>query len=189
MKYRNQKKETAAMKLQTRNFPAILAVLALLLMATVACSFSGNTFKSGSAQINVSLKESEINTLLENSTNHIEEEDVLLKKITRVELHDGFLRVFGVYDRPGGGEADGSYDVTFRAEDGALKAEITGVEMESADGAVTLSDQRIQRLNEELASALERSARESQGEVEFESVEVTEDALNMQVKVNWNSGK
>jgi hypothetical protein len=178
------------MKLQNRNFPAILAVLALLVMASVACSFSGNTFKSGNAQINLSLKEGEINTLLENSTNHIEDEDVLLKKITQIEMHDGFLRVFGLYDQANGVEANGSYDVTFKAEDGALKAEIIGVEMETADGsALSLSDKRIQHLNDELAEALAHSARESQGEVEFESVSITEDVLNMQVKVYWKTGK
>lgn len=178
------------MKTNARHFPAILAVLALLIMTSVACSFSGDTFKSGSAQINISLKEDEINTLLENSTNHIEDGDVLLKEITRVEMHDGFLRVFGRYDVKGGGETEGSYDVIFRAEDGALKAEITGVDMKNADGsAVTLSDSRIQHLNDELAESLARSARQSQGEVEFESVEITEEALTMQVKVHWKTAK
>lgn len=178
------------MKLTTRKFPAILAVLALLIMTSVACSFSSNALQSGNAQFNVSLKENEINTLLENSTNHIEEEDVLLKEITEIEMHDGFLRVFGTYDRPGGSEANGSYDVTFRAEDGALKAEIIGVDMETAGGSpITLDDKRIQNLNDEIAEALARSARESQGEVEFESVAVTDDALTMQVKVHWKTGK
>jgi hypothetical protein len=165
------------MKIQTRHFPAILAVLAMLLLSSLACSFSGTTIGADGTEINVSLKENAINKLLENSNTRLDDNDTLMKRITRVELHDGFLRVFGDYDRPGKGEASGSYDVTFRAEDGALKGEITGVDIEGA----SLSDARVERLNDELTDALASSARESKGEVEFKSVSITEEALNMQV--------
>jgi hypothetical protein len=173
------------MKMNTRHLPAILAVLAMLLLSSLACSFSSDAFQKGSADIDIALKESDINTLLQNSRNDIHDEDALLKRITQVELHDGFVRVFGDYDRPDGSTASGSYDATFRAEDGALKAEIIAVDLEN----ISLSDERVQRINQELAESLERSARESKGEVEFKTVDVTEDAMSMKVKVYWNADK
>ena len=170
------------MYLRYKRIPAILAVLALLAMASIACSFSTVDLRSGSAQLDIRMNESEINTLLENSNNHIEDDDVLLDSISRVELHDGFVRVFGPYRTADRSRATGSYDVTFRSEQGELQAEITGVDM---DG-VSLSDARIQNLNKEMATSLARSARQSKGEVEFKQVRITDGDFSMQVIVHWN---
>lgn len=171
------------MKLQTKNFPMILAVVAMLAMSSLACSFSTFDFRSGNANVDLTLHEDEINHLLAESDNHSQDNDVLFKQVTSVDLSNDFVRVYGVYDTPNGKEATGSYDVDLRAENGELKAEIIGVDVKGA----SLSDPRIQHVNDELAESLSRSARESSGEVEFQSVEITDDALNMQVKVKWQS--
>lgn len=171
------------MYVKYKRMPAILAVLALLAMTSFACAFSADDFRSGSAKVDIHMNESEINTLLENSTNHIDDNDMLLDSISRVDLHDGFVRVFGTYQKADRSQATGSYDVSFRAEHGALRAEITGVDIEG----VSLADARIQNLNTELAESLARSARKSNGEVEFEYVRITDDALSMQVNVEWNN--
>lgn len=171
------------MKLKSKNFPVILAVLAILAMTSLACSFSTLDFRSGSTKIDLTLQEDEINTLLAESENHVDEHDVLLKQVTSVDLNENYIRVFGVYDDASGKEATGSYDVEMHTENGALKAEIIGVDVDGAD----LDDPRIQRVNDELAESLAHSARESSGEVEFQSVVITDDALNMQVLVKWQS--
>ena len=171
------------MKLQNKNLPMILAVVAMLAMGSLACSFSTFDFRSGDANIDLTLQEVEINTLLSESENHVDESDILLKQVTSVDLQDGFVRVFGTYDQSNGKEATGSYDVDLRAVNGELKAEIIGVDVEGAN----LDDPRIQHVNDELAESLARTARESNGEVEFQSVVITDDALNMQVTVKWQS--
>ena len=170
------------MKANYRYF-GILAALVVLILSSAACSFSAVDLKSGTARINVTLQENEINHLLDRSTNHVEDSDFLLREITKVELNDGFIRVFGTYDKQDGREATGSYDVVLRADNGELKAEITGVDIEG----VELNDSRIQRLNEEMADSLTRSARDSRGEVEFESVDITGSAVTMQVKTMWET--
>jgi hypothetical protein len=171
------------MNLRYKRIPAILAVLALLAMASLACSFSTADFRSGSAQVDIRMDESEINTLLENSNNELDDDDLLLDSVSRIELQDGFVRVFGPYRQADRRVATGSYDVSFRAENGALLAEITGVDIEGA----SLDDARIQHMNEELAESLARSARQSKGEVEFEHVSISDETLSMQVNVRWDN--
>ncbi len=164
---------------------AIILALAAIVLSTLACSFSTVNFEKGSARVTVSLHESEINTLLEHSTNDIKDkdEDFLLNEVTSVELHEGYIRAFGPYNKTDGSQATGSYDATVKAVNGELEVVITNVDI---DG-VTLSDARVERLNKRIADELSRSARESKDDVRFESVEITDSALTVQVVTNWDS--
>ena len=169
------------MKPSNRRLPAILIVLAVLVLASLACSLADVNLKSGSARITVTLNENEINRMIAHSDNTVNDPDLAIKEITGVELNQGFIRIIGKYDKPDGSEAIGSYDVALSAENGELKAEITGVDIEGMD----LNDERVQRMNTDVAEALDRSARESHGEVEYESVVISDSALTIVVETNW----
>jgi len=169
--------------MQTNNYRllAILAALTILVLASLACSFSGVDVSGDGATINISLKENEINRLLEESNDRVEDRTVILREITSVDLHDGYLRIYGTYEKQDGREAEGSYDVKFDTQGGELQAEIIGVDIEG----VELGDERIQQLNGEIADALAKSNRESSGEVEYQSVSLTEDEFTMVIKTHW----
>ena len=168
------------MKKQTR-FIGILVALAILVLASVACSFSAVDVSKDGATISVGLEEDDLNRMLKESNDKVEDKDVILREITEVDMHDGFLRIFGTYEKPDGRDAEGSYDVKFDTRDGKLYAEIIGVDIEG----VEMGDARIQHLNEEMANALDKSARESKGEVEYESVKVTDEEFSIVVKTHW----
>lgn len=170
------------MKKQTR-FMGILIAMAVLVLASVACSFSAVDVSKDGATITVGLEENDINRMIKESNDKIEDKDVILREITSVDMHDGFLRIFGTYEKPNGSDAEGSYDVKFDTRDGKLYAEIIGVDI---DG-VEMGDARIQHLNEEMADALDKSARESNGEVEYESVKVTDEDFTLTVKTHWEN--
>jgi hypothetical protein len=162
---------------------SILLVLAVLVLASLSCSFFGVNLKARTALITVTLHEDDIDRLMVNSNANIDDNDVLLRRVTGIDMNEGYLRISGTYEKANGSEANGSYDLAVRAENGALKAEITGVDIEG----VELGDRRISRLNEELSESLSRSARESNGEVEFETVEITDGALTIRVKTHWEN--
>ena len=171
--------------MHTRNtrFYGILIALAALVLASVACSFSAVDIDRDGATVTISLKENELNEMLAKSNDDIEDEDVILKEITSVDMNEGFLRLYGTYDKADGRSAEGSYDVKFDTRDGELFAEIIDVDIEG----VEMGDQRIQHLNEEMSDALAKSARESKGEVEYESVSVTNEKFTMVVKTHWEN--
>jgi hypothetical protein len=172
-----------AMEYNNQRYNNILMVLAVLVLASLSCSFFGVNLQTRTANITVTLHEDDINRLMINSNENLDDNDVLLRKVTGIDMNEGYRRVSGTYEKANGSEATGSYDLAVRAEEGALKAEITGVDIEG----VELGDRRISRLNEELSESLARSARESKGEVEFESVEITDDALTIRVKTHWEN--
>lgn len=169
--------------MQTHNHRslAIFAALAVLALASMACSVFGVDITNQGATLTISLKENEINRMLKESNDRVEDRTVILREITSVDLHDGYLRIFGTYEKQDGHEAEGSYDVKFETQGGDLQAEIIGVDIEG----VELGDERIQQLNEEIADSLAKSNRENHGEVEYQSVSVTEDDFTMVVKTYW----
>jgi hypothetical protein len=167
----------------TKPLTGILIALTVLVLASVACSFTGMQIKPGSTNITVTLQEEDINRLLANSTNHIDDRDVLLREVTALDMKDGSITVYGTYRKADGSEGTGSYDLALGTQNGELKAEITGVDMEGVD----LADPRIQKMNSELSESLAQSARQSKEEVKFESVQITDEALTIRVKAQWGS--
>jgi hypothetical protein len=156
----------------------VTIVALILVFANLACSFSGSLNSNEGLTVNIELQESDLNSILERSNSRIDDEDALLKDVDQVDFQDGLVRVFGTYDLDGV-SGEGSYDVAVSAEDGALVAEIVGVDIEG----VSLDDPRIERINEELSRELAESAQESQGEVEFTNVEVTDDVMKLSVRI------
>jgi hypothetical protein len=161
----------------------VAALLAVLVLTSLACSIGSLTIGKDSATIEVTLNQDQINKLLSNATveNHASE-DELLDNITKVEMHDSYIRIFGTGTNLDGAQVSGSYDISFSAENDILKVKIIGVDIPG----VTLSDPRIVRANQKIADELTKSVTESNGEVLFKEAVVKEGALKMKVQVNFN---
>lgn len=163
----------------------LILFLAALLLTSVACSFSSIQLENGKAKVTITLNEQQINDLLDSSNNNsqVESRAVLLKDITSVDMQEGILRVYGTYEAPDGREVEGSYDVAISAEDKQLHVQIMDVDIEGVD----INDPRIEEANRQIESDLATSYRESNGEVEYESVEITDDAMTMVVQARLNN--
>ena len=143
--------------------PLTLALLAL------ACG--------GSATIPITLTESDVNTLIQNST-ATSGPDELLVNISSVDMQDGFIRINGDYEREDGTTVSGSCDLGMGVQNGMLEAEIIAVDIAGVD----LDDARITRINEEMTEAFSQAASDTD-KVEFTSVTITEDKLTFAIKV------
>jgi hypothetical protein len=175
-------KTTTSMKFNRTILGAALVALFILLTAS-ACTFTGVPVPHGnSMDIQATLNESDVNTLLSDSHNHVQDKSHdLLDQITSVDMQDGLIRVYGT--RTNRGETvSGSYDVTLKAEDGALKAQIVAVNIPG----MSLDDPRVQNANQEIARSLSRSAAENRDNVTFTSVKITDSAMQVNLSVRWN---
>jgi hypothetical protein len=106
--------------------------------------------------------------------------DRLLDQVTRVEIHDGFLRYTGFKTQPNGLNVPGSFDLSVGAEDGALKAQIIAVSIPG----VTLADPAIVEANRRLAAELGQMATGADADVRFLDVTAREGSLYIRVSVH-----
>ena len=154
---------------QTRTKLVFLLVPLTLAVLTLACG--------GSATIPITLTESDVNTLIQNST-VTSGPDELLVNVSSVDMQDGFIRINGDYEREDGTTVSGSCDLSMEVQNGMLKAEIIAVDIAGVD----LDDARITRINEEMTEAFSQAASDTD-KVEFTSVTITEDKLTFAIKV------
>jgi hypothetical protein len=157
----------------------IILVLGTLILSSLACSLGGISFSGNKVTVDVTLSEQQVNKMIEqSSSNMVVDGDELLKSVSEVEFHDGFLRVYGVMKDPSGNDVNGSLDVTFGVDGDALDVEITAVDFEG----ISMDDPRITAANEEIARSLMESVSESNGEVKFLDASVTEDGLRLKIE-------
>jgi hypothetical protein len=176
------------MSVEKQTLLRLAAALSLLLLALLACNLGGFgiSVDKGVATVDITLSQNQVNTLLANSRmTGTGDNDELLDKITRVEMHAGYMRIFGEDQRQDGSSLQGSYDVAIGAANDVLTVEITAVDMPG----VTLSDPRIARANQEIAEALTKSVQESQGDVKYKEATVSEGQLKLKIQVALNTPK
>jgi hypothetical protein len=171
------------MKPQTRKFPVffIILSLAILALATSACSFHTPRLGNFSQVVDITLDEQLFSqsspTFKVHDHNFWEDLDV---DMNRLELHDGFLRFLGARIMPDGSVADCSIDTSLAAENGMLTARVIAVDIPG----IELTDPRIVEINQELDVFLSLGGFGPDAELLFKEVDVTEDALRMKVQVN-----
>jgi hypothetical protein len=170
------------MNTQTRHHPLLIvaAMLAILALSSLACSFSGPRMGTVSSQVDITLTQEMFDQMSRNSEVHLGDYCEPLDKVTRIELHDGFIRFLGKNIQADGTKVDGSFDLSLGAEDDMLKARIVAVDIPG----LTLKDRCIADANIELAMDLSELAQDPQGEVLFKEVVVEEGALRMKVQIN-----
>jgi hypothetical protein len=159
-----------------------LVALTALALSSLACSIGGVTLGNNSALVDITLNQDEINQFLNRvQFNRDYSQDRLLDKVSSIEMHDGFIRVFGSATQPDGSVVNGSYDVSFAAENDLLKVQIIAVDVPG----VELSDPRIVKTNQEITDGLTQSVRDSNGDVQYKEASVKDGVLKMKVQVNF----
>jgi hypothetical protein len=156
--------------------PATLFIL-MMLIVSLSCSLMNVGLSGGGTQITIELKEDDINRMLQQRYTH--QSDGLFSEINGVDIQDGLIRVFGDAKKADGSMVSGSYDAVLKAENGALKAEITAVDIEG----LSIDDPKVLQTNQELADELGKAADEGQGVFEFESVSLGNDVLKIVIKI------
>ena len=170
------------MNTQTRYHPIVIvaAMLAILALTSLACSFSGPRMGTVSSLVDITLTQEMFDQMPRDAEVHLGDHCQPLDEVTRVELHDGFIRFLGTNIRADGSRVNGSFDLSLGAEDDMLKAQIVAVDIPG----MTLKDSCIVGANMELAMDLSELMEDPQGEVLFKEVMVEEGALRMKVQVN-----
>lgn len=96
-------------------------------------------------------------------------------EVGRVELQEGFLRVYGDYF-PGTSEAlAGSFDMTLSVEAGALSAQVPAVDIQG----VQWTDPWLQQVSARFAQSLAGTAAQGRQGVEIVSVKIGQQALQI----------
>jgi hypothetical protein len=198
------------MNTQTHKTPVLLivAMLAMTVLITSACSFSNvKVYTPSPVVVDITLYEDEFNDLSMNDGVHLTDHysvhftehygvylstnegvhltdhcQPVLDRATRVELHDGYIRFVGTKLQPDGSEVEGSLDLSLTAENGQLKAKIFAVDIPGVD----LNNRCITESNKELEYAFTHMLDYTPGEVVFQEVTVEEGVLRMKIQVNVN---
>jgi hypothetical protein len=159
----------------------ILVLLAVvIIMTTMACNMGGINIYKNKAVIDVNLTQDQMNMFFQNTEGDVRVSDSrILEKITGVEMHDGFMRVFGENKQSDGTYVPGSFDISIGAADDELKVQITAVDI----SGITLDDPRIVDANAELARELSQSVREANGDVLYKEASVSEAGLKLKMEV------
>ena len=162
----------------------LLGLVLILALTSLACTVGGVTLGKNSATVNVTLGQSQIDTIINNLPvySEIGSGNQLLKKINSVELHDGYMRVFGEGTTPEGADVSGSVDVKVAAQDDALQVEIIAVNIPGVD----LNDSRITEANQALAKELNEVITETSGDVSVKEAVVKEGSLQLKVLLNFS---
>ena len=158
----------------------IVVSLAMLALATSACSFLTPRLGTVTQVVNLSLDEALFNHSVPSFEIHGHDFwDGLLVDVNRLELHDGYLRFLGTRVMPDGSRVPASIDLSLGAEQGSLTAKIIAIDIPG----IKLTDPVIVEINQELETELAPMNFDLGSDVQFEQVQVMEDALQMKVKV------
>ena len=145
--------ETQNSNKTNRTILVLLAVV--IIMTTMACSMGGINIDKNKATIDITVTQDQVNTLLQNAKENVTVSDKrLMEKITSVEIHDGFIRIFGEDLKTDGTSVPGSFDVSVGAADDELTVKIIAVDLPG----VTLDDPRIVDANTDMARELSQSS-------------------------------
>ncbi|PWB69761.1 MAG: hypothetical protein C3F07_18430 [Anaerolineales bacterium] len=175
------------MKTPTRKHPLFFAMtlLTLLTVTSLACSLSGIGIHGTTPEVDITITQEELNSRSEhgplNAEFHLSGPcRDLLDEVTKVELHDGFVRFIGTKHLGDGTTADGTLDLRLGAENDVLQMEIIAVDIPNFD----LTDPCIAEFNEEAEQEMSRLVSDPEAQVLFKEVKVEEGILKMKIQVN-----
>ncbi len=170
------------MNSQTRKtrFVLIAALLLTMAFAASACAHASTGMGRITRVVDVTIDQAQLNHGGTFSISGMSGPyDRLLDEVTRIEIHDGFLRYTGFKTQPDGSRLPGSFDLSVGAANGMLKAQVTAVGIPG----VTLADPVIVEANSRLAAELGQMDTGAQGEVQFLEVTAREGSLHLRVSV------
>ncbi len=159
---------------------SLLAPIALIMLVLAGCGPLNFGINSRAVTITVNLDEAMLNTLLTQAQESVVaiNGDTLLGEITNIDFQaPDTIRVFGTRNQ-GGSTVEGSFDVQTAVEQGALKVNISAVNVPG----MGMDSPVIQQINNELSRAFtEQISQQQEGAIS--SVTVTEDAVALLIEV------
>ncbi len=153
----------------------LVLFLMIMAMTMIACDLSVDDLSD--MNVTVTLSEDTVNQLLQHSFVE-QDEDNLFDSISSIDMQPGLIRIFGTYTPTDSASVSGSVDISFSVEDGMLNAEITAVDIAGLD----IDSSRVTLINEVMAEAFSAEA-SGNDNVEFVSVNITEDAFEITIRV------
>ncbi len=152
----------------------IAILISLLAVALAACGagLNLNIDEQGNLGITVELQEATVNNIIRDAV-VTGEGDQIFTEITSVDLKPGVITVNGTRQTTAG-----NFDLSMASDGGALRAQITAVNVEG----LNLESPEIVRANEELATAFRQSASASEN-VRFDSVEITDTTMKFVITI------
>jgi len=167
-------------KLMHRQRPHLTKWVPFLLIMAVAATACGIdiSIDDDSVEVTGTLSESRVNRVLRFSFVR-QDDDSLLDDITSIDMRPGLIRMLGTYTNSDGSSVPGSVDLTVSAKDGALEAEITAIDISGLD----IDHPRVTQINDVIAKAFSDEASLDNDDVEFVSVDITEDGMEFTARV------
>jgi len=162
---------------QGLHFTKLVLILLMMAMPAMACLSGISGVDPTNMEVNVALSEDTVNRLLRHSLVE-QDEDNLFDDITSIDMQPDLIRMYGAYKHSDGSTVPGSADLAFSAKDGMLNAEIIAIDIAGLD----IDHPRVTHINDVLAKVFAEEASESD-QVEFVSVNITADAMEITVKV------
>ena len=171
------------MYIQNRKFHLsfiLLAAILLSLFASACVDINGFLPEKVTQVVNISIPEEMLDhsspTFKVNNRNFWEP---LLDHVSRMELHDGYLRFFGTRNLHDGNVVPGSVDLYLGAEGGILVARIIALDIPG----ITLNDPRVIEINHEMRVGFRHGSISHDADLLFQEVQVTEEELNIKVQM------
>ena len=159
---------------------SILLAIAMLALVTSACGFHAPGLGRVTQVIDISIPEEMLQqsspTFTVGDHNFY---DPLLDDVTRLELHDGYLRFVGTRTQPDGSVVPGSVDLYVGAKDDNLTARIIAVDIPG----IEIDDPLVVEINQEMKVEFYRVMASPDADVLFKDVQVTEEELRMKIQV------
>jgi hypothetical protein len=166
--------------MKTQSSKNLFLLAALLLAVAVlasACSINGEVVIPDTINVDVTMTESQLEQDSLGSVGY--PCNLLLDTITAVEIHDGYVRYYGV-KRLFLAEVYGSFDVALRTENGLLRADVIAVDIPG----VEVTDPVVQKVNRKMEAELTKMMIESHTGVYFEEVILQEGELTIHLRVD-----
>ncbi|MCB9451210.1 MAG: hypothetical protein H6672_07205 [Anaerolineaceae bacterium] len=157
-----------------------LTLFFLAAISLAACNFGSVSVErnaDGTAEVIVSLTESEVNTAIQTVLTNMG--NPLLRNPS-VDLQPGQIVIAGEHDRAdGGGRVSGTVTMTLSVVNGSIQAQVTNATFEGWD----VSDARIQEFNQQLAERLSGRARQDNPRATLSSINITDTTLEVHITV------
>ena len=136
--------------------------------------------QSGCAALNknltINLQEEKVNEILQSSN----ASQNLPFQMDRIDMKDGFIRVYMSYANRDGSKMTGSYDIRMSIQDGVPVADISNVDMIG----LKLDQQILDQIGQLMIRDLVFAAANLNGQVEFQSINITENDMQIVIKIS-----
>jgi uncharacterized protein YceK len=148
----------------------LLVILMLLTILISGCSLINS-------ETTITLEEQQVNEIIK-SANAAAATGGTGLQVTGVDMKDDIIHVFVDYIEDGSKVA-GSYDISLDVSEGMILSQITAVDLPG----LTLSPQQIGEIAQKIADDFTFASSEVGGRVDILSITITEDSLQMQVRL------